>query len=97
MCNFSGLDCSVPETSRLIQNFKDDFEIPIKTKEQFSLSSLNRSHSKWDSLRGGIIGHGGCGALGPFGFGRNVYFNSCGKRRLRTVEMDLRRGRYLLI
>lgn len=85
-----GHDCSQPLVSTLYRNFKDDFEGDFKTIKS---SSSNSVRAKWESLMGGIVGYGGCGTLGPFGFGRSVYFNSCGKRWLRTNEMDLRRGR----
>lgn len=45
--------------------------------------------SHWDWVSGGGIGFG-CGALLPYAHGKTLYFNGCGLREARTVEMDLR-------
>ncbi|XP_045165547.2 reelin-like [Mercenaria mercenaria] len=44
--------------------------------------------SHWDVVSGGGIGFG-CGALLPYAHGKTLYFNGCGLREARTVEMDL--------
>ena len=46
----------------------------------------------WDWVSGGGIGFG-CGALLPYAHGKTLYFNGCGLRQARTVEMDLSRAR----
>ena len=47
----------------------------------------------WDWVSGGGIGFG-CGALLPYAHGKTLYFNGCGLRQARTVEMDLSQARY---
>ena len=49
----------------------------------------------WDWVSGGGIGFG-CGALSPYGHGKTLYFNGCGLRMARTVEMDLSRARLVI-
>ena len=86
-----GSDCSEPTRPLLVRDFKEDFQLPTTIKNA-SLARLG-TEQKWSSLKGGSIGYGGCGGLGPFGYGRTAYFNACGHRWLQTMEMDLRRGR----
>eukprot|EP00058_Branchiostoma_floridae_P011776 XP_002597264.1 hypothetical protein BRAFLDRAFT_66399 [Branchiostoma floridae] len=45
------------------------------------------SITKWSHVRGGAIGLG-CGSLRPFGQGKSLYFNGCGVREVRSVELD---------
>ncbi|WAR25715.1 LOW QUALITY PROTEIN: RELN-like protein, partial [Mya arenaria] len=46
--------------------------------------------TRWEWVSGGGIGFG-CGALIPYAHGKTLYFNGCGHREARTVEMDLNR------
>lgn len=48
----------------------------------------------WDTITGGGIGFG-CGALLPYAHGKTMYFNECGLRQMLTVEMDLRKARWV--
>lgn len=48
--------------------------------------------ARWEKVSGGGIGFG-CGALLPYAHGKTLYFNGCGLREARTVEMDLTRPR----
>ena len=72
-----GTDC-MPVKRQLSRMF-DSFEAGIYT-------------SHWARVSGGGIGFG-CGALLPYAHGKTLYFNSCGLREARTVEMDLTRAR----
>ena len=49
----------------------------------------------WDWVSGGGIGFG-CGALLPYAHGKTLYFNGCGLRMARTVELDLSRARLVM-
>ena len=53
--------------------------------------------SHWDRVAGGGVGFG-CGALLPYAHGKTLYFNGCGLREAKTVEMDLTtaRSEYLI-
>lgn len=75
---FVGKKC-LPQPGSLIRTMYDSFEGGI-----FSFY--------WESVSGGGIGFG-CGALRPFAHGKTLYFNGCGHREARTVEMDLRNAK----
>lgn len=75
---FLGKSC-LPRPGSLIRTIYDSFEGGI-----FSFY--------WELISGGGIGFG-CGALRPFAHGKTLYFNGCGHREARTVEMDLRNAK----
>lgn len=75
---FVGKKC-LPQPGSLIRTMYDSFEGGI-----FSFY--------WELVSGGGIGFG-CGALRPFAHGKTLYFNGCGYREARTVEMDLRNAK----
>lgn len=77
---FLGKSCR-PRPGSLIRTMHDSFEGGI-----FSFY--------WEFITGGVIGFG-CGALRPFAHGKTLYFNGCGHREARTVEMDLKNARYI--
>lgn len=78
---YFGKKC-LPQPGSLIRTMYDSFEGGI-----FSFY--------WESVSGGGIGFG-CGALRPFAHGKTLYFNGCGHREARTVEMDLRNAKKLM-
>lgn len=78
---YFGKKC-LPQPGSLIRTMYDSFEGGI-----FSFY--------WESVSGGGIGFG-CGSLRPFAHGKTLYFNGCGHREARTVEMDLRSAKKLM-
>ncbi|XP_062597072.1 reelin-like [Saccostrea cucullata] len=78
---YFGKSC-LPRPDSLISTLYDSFEGGI-----FSFY--------WESITGGGIGFG-CGALRPFAHGKTLYFNGCGQREAKTVEMDLRKARKIM-
>ena len=69
--------------------------LPVKPQKSKLFDSFESGiyTNHWDWVSGGGIGFG-CGALMPYAHGKTLYFNGCGLRQARTVEMDLSHARY---
>ncbi|KAK3103287.1 hypothetical protein FSP39_018199 [Pinctada imbricata] len=78
---YFGISCE-PQGNTLIRKMFDNFE-----------GGIFRFY--WSSILGGEIGFG-CGALLPYAHGKTLYFNGCGSREARTVEMDLSYARKVM-
>ena len=73
-------DNCIPLASSLINNLADGFENGLLP-------------NYWEEIVGGEIDVG-CGSLLPWAHGKNLYFNGCGARFVRSTEIDTTRARF---